>query len=290
MWTVVLLAAFLLAASATPIDNISGEKVEDTPSTNSEDGHAREHHGSDEGNTDTHGDQGPVPADTLTVSTNDHTDIDGEESPSPHDTLSAATDDETDGQTKEADTSPVSTVSTPSEVEESTQETNGSFTLPPDADPEDCRNASKPNHAFLLCSYSCQGDEMFTAPNRSVCFLNTSMETIGNRITQEYNHTQHDASVMGVCIDGQCISNSTDPPTAITESSSVPDASDKITGQTETSTSEQVSVSQSPQQKNSSAESVDNPENPAGPAEMEEVSSTTANSPIALPAALRAMN
>lgn len=311
MGMVVLLAACLLAASATPIDNVSGDYMQDTPHTTNENANDKQHddvsantsHVSGEDNRDTHEERGPVLDDTLPISTDDNTDVHRHEGALPNDTLPASTDDDTDYMTEKPATSSVSTVSTPStELEESTQATTkGSFTPPPDADPEDCRNASKPNHAFLLCTYSCQEDEMFTAPDHSVCFLDTDNGTRGNRITQEYNQTHHDASKIGVCYDGQCVSNSTYSPGATTESSPARNTSAKISGETELTTYEQVSVTttkmsdtsvsfqQPTQLKNSSTEDVGNPENPAatvGPAEPEDVPSTAASDSVALPAAL----
>lgn len=325
MGTIVLLATCLLVVSATPIENVR-DYIEIPPGTQSQ-------HGSD---TPTNGDSATgnglptqdtgghnsgeyVPQTDLSQGS-DNNDGDIINNNGGHNTVNndGHNTDNSDGHSMDSNdehhadnndgqspTSSVNTVSsTSAKFEVSTQETNGSFnTLPPDGDPEDCRNASKPNHAFLQCTYMCQGDEMLTAPNDAVCFLNPRNGTIGKQITQKYNHTHH-ASEIGVCFDGDCISNSTASPATTTESSPVPNTSANIGVETEISTKEQVSVtdttpsdvyvsfSQSTPQKISSEEKMDNPGKPVAPvgtAELEHVSSTPATGPIALPAALRAM-
>lgn len=332
MRSIVLLASCLLVASATPVD-LHHDYIEVSSGTDTE-------HGSD---TDVNGDspsatEVPIqdteahnsagldpqselsessPADSMdntdgnNMNNNDGRNADNSDGNRMDNNDGQNIDDNDEQNTGnnegQSPTSSVNTVSaTSTKFEESTQETNGTFiTPPPDDNPEDCRNASKPNHAFLQCTFLCEGDEMLTAPNHAVCFLNPDNGTIGKRITQMYNHTHHNASEMGVCFDGDCVSNSTGSPATTTESSPVPNTSANTPGETEISSSEPVSAtdttpsdvpvssSQSPAQKISSAEKVDNQENPAvtpvGPEELEEVSSTTVNGPIALPAALPAM-
>lgn len=294
------------------INNNGGHNTvnNDGHNTDNSDGHSMD--SNDEHHADNNDGQSPTSSVNTVSSTSakssdeDNADNNSDDRGSPSEGSSNSSEDQgvqNNGDMPKVSDSTVST--TPTEIEVSTQETNGSFnTLPPDGDPEDCRNASKPNHAFLQCTYMCQGDEMLTAPNDAVCFLIPRNGTIGKQITQKYNHTHHNASEIGVCFDGDCISNSTASPATTTESSPVPNTSANIGVETEISTKEQVSVtdttpsdvsvsfSQSTPQKISSEEKMDNPGKPVAPvgtAELEDVSSTPATDPIALPAALRAM-
>lgn len=100
-----------------------------------------------------------------------------------------------------------------------TPQSNDTVTVPADADPKDCKNATEKNHTYVLCTYSCQGDEMFSAPDDSPCYLYPENVVPGILIPKQYNRTEHNANETGVCFQGDCIPRSTAAPQTPTVSS-----------------------------------------------------------------------
>lgn len=222
MSTVVLLTVFLLAASANPIQESSDNSTDIS--------------GSGPHNLETP--QPSSPEEGSPTSTEDSTGNHSKED-RPVDYLTVPTDDVTAKNTGDELTSSVSAVSsTSAKPDTSTLQNDLLNSTPEDADPTDCRNASERNHAYLLCTYLCQGDEMFTAPNYSVCYLHPANVTTKIPMMEEYQHAENSGSGLGVCIDGQCVPKSTDTTTASTESSPAQSTSSEAGGKTESTINE----------------------------------------------------
>lgn len=232
MRTIVLLATFLLAASANPIEGHYGS-TEDTANTEdvSRTGHNSEWSMVDTAANDTEGEHGSVDNRPYSSSdageggsgdagtgdaAHDDTDTSSDSSVSTSPTRDGGDTGSGNGvnggaDTEDTQTSSVNSASaTPTTVEHSTQESTY-LTTPADGDPDDCKNANKPNHTFRLCSYMCDGDEMFNAPDNRSCYLNQTEATVasfGVRSTMESNAT-------GICKDGSCVQLSMERPTSI---------------------------------------------------------------------------
>lgn len=256
MGTFVLLAAFLLAVSATPIEHPSGPSFEDTAGTDAENspsslpvdvsGTGAQHNSHDthtdgaSGNGDQHEPSSPSSPDDASAS-EPASPQDAPQSSGEHETTEVDNND--DGQDNNGDAS-VSTVSdstegssvgeTTSTPVSSTSEgptspttqsgadvtnetgvsvpgsSNGTVTLPPDADPTDCRNGSQPNHIFTLCEFGCEGDEMEVAPPNATCYL--PLNNTDTLIAMA--RTAGDKRKTGRCVEGKCVEVTTDAWTA----------------------------------------------------------------------------
>lgn len=268
MGTFVLLAAFLLAASATPIENsFSSTSVEDTVEPDQESGPPS------------------LPEDASSAAS-DHEDQPAEDG------------DPAGGENNNEDTNntPTSTVSASTHPEEPEQATNSSNGPPADADPDDCRNASKPNHVYLLCSYSCEGDEMFMAVNNSRCYINPPNVTAKYPISVTYNSMEHHENNTGVCVEGECVGKPTEATTGPTESSPTQSSAANTDRETESTRHDQASVataqpSDVPQLEDTTTQNNTAPEKPVlnyvqndGKEATPQVPSGPAASPEALPA------
>lgn len=267
MGTVLLLAAFLLTVSANPIANSLEGSNEDGPDTHHEDGPPTDDDSELSHQQSTNNDQGEqeTSSDDLTHSTDDNEADDTEEQDTQdtsHDKSADYTEDNTASNAGDEHSSSVSNDSTtstkggnttnPTEVtatssvttvstsstgpDTSTQQSSDMVTTPADADPSDCRNATEKNHTFMLCSYSCQQDEMFVAPDNTTCYLHPPDMMTNFRLTEEYNHTEGNANETGVCYDGRCVRRPTEIPGAPTESS--PDTSTQQSNETYTTPSD----------------------------------------------------
>lgn len=206
MGTIVLLAGLLLAASANPITHSDNTSIEGASDTNHAD----------------------VPlTDASQFSDGDNTDDNNEEKPAlPGDTFQDSDVVNTANSTGDGITSSDnidSTISTKPDIpkqESNVSDTNEdafnitggldpntgkeNVTEPPDADPSDCKNASEPDHIFLLCTYVCGGDEMLTARNYKRCYLNqTHRATID--LPHSGVHINVEAAETGICLNGECV-------------------------------------------------------------------------------------
>lgn len=242
MGTIAILVAFLLAASANPIDDTSHYSSGESWNANVHDGsHSSPDAGPLDvaevsGGSDT-ADPNEAPSNDLPASGgHDTNDNNGEPSP-PNDMLTIPPEDgtATDGEdTAPSSVTTVSTISTEPHI--TTQASNVSYTgeddsiktgeldpsiekenvtEPPDGDPSDCKNASVNGHINLLCTYMCGGDQVLVAENYTRCYLNQTQEsTFGMNDTE----VQIKAKYMktGVCIGGECVSP-TEAPTNSSE-------------------------------------------------------------------------
>lgn len=236
MGTVLILTAFLLAASANPIEQtFDGNSIE-APAGTDEDVSGSVHHPindsalptTNEHYTQNHGEDKDINGVSNGGSGEDQTSNSDAEnaSPSPVSSVPTSTtmlntadddedtntetgptgepgEDQTDNNdTDNASSSSLSSVPTSTtKLQDSKQETNDTVTPPPDADPVDCRNATELHHSFMLCTYSCQGDQMFTAPDKSPCYLNETeirLQLFGVRSRMATTST-------GVCMNGNCV-------------------------------------------------------------------------------------
>lgn len=226
MGTIVLLAAFLLSASATPLENSLHDYIEDAPVINTGEGSDTHVDGDSttttdirtEDNSENHSQESDP---TIDLSQNSHEhNPDNNDEHAPTSSVSTGSTTATkpspaDNSTNNTDviTSSVATGSTVSTIlEDSTPESNTSLTTPADADPVDCRNATEPDHIYLQCSYGCGGDEMLVALNNSKCFLNQTQTTL------EFPGVRSRTGIteIGICIDGECVQS---PPETSTSTS-----------------------------------------------------------------------
>lgn len=266
MGTIVLLAAFLLAASATPVANSPGTLSENISDTDKQESSS---------------------SSTVTVSSTTH---------------EASTGDSSKPAEQEGSTSATAVSTNSAEPDTPPQQSKEPVTTPGDADREDCRNGSKKNHIFLECSFLCQGDEMMMAPNHSVCYLSTANVTSEIRNLEGDSHTEHDAEHTGVCIDGQCVENSTLTTSTPADITPDQDASTVTGGQNEDTEEQDQAISTERNDDSDSAtehsppqeahpENFPGPQDPStyvGPDQTEN-SSIGTNEPIAMPVALHAM-
>lgn len=280
MWTVVLLASAVLAASATPIETFLDSSFEESQDPHEEDAHASDVHadstlvnqngggndveqpqdtinstvheegshgeehesnessgGSGGGNTNNHDGNDSnslnhsVSATSSEATTEDNTPNKSEEPSPTNDGLPVSPEDNTVN--NGGDTPPTPSVSTSSvtstKPETPTQQSNESVSTPGDADPTDCKNATQKNHTYVMCTFSCQGDELFTAPDNSSCYLYPPNVTNDIIIAEEYNHAEHKVMGIGVCFRGDCVRNLSTVPEATTESSPADDSTQQRT-------------------------------------------------------------
>lgn len=249
MRTFVLLAALLLATSATPIENsFPGTSVEHTVETDQERGPPSLPGDASSSASDVSNQDEMVQDDN----TGDEV-YNGDITVTSVSTVSASTEpedqpvedgDHAGGENNNADTNntSASTVSPSTQPEEPEQATNSSIGPPADADPDDCRNASKPNHVYLLCSYSCEGDEMFMAVNNSRCYLNPPNLTAKYPISVMYNSKEHHDNNTGVCVEGECVGKPTEDTSGPTESSPTQSSAVNTDRETENTGHDQASV------------------------------------------------
>lgn len=202
MGTIVVIVAFLLAASANPIDDASlhtnGESsntnghdgshssFEELPKDDSEVSHADDTAPPDEEN----GFSGGEPQ----VSSGDESENQDEETASPNDTPSVSTGSDASNNSGNTVSTSVSTA-TPISTEDT-----ANVTQPPDADPYDCQNRNPLKHIYDACTFLCGGDMMGTARDYSRCLLNYT----GN-FTEESEPTGLNENATGVCFQGTCI-------------------------------------------------------------------------------------
>lgn len=295
MRTFVLLAGFFLAASATPLEKFSVDFSEDQPHQEEEVPEVGQPSFSGASSL---ADTEPSPANE----TGDYT----SETHHPIDEIQVSSEDSASNDTGDGPSPSVSPGSTPSaKPEEPQQETNNSLAPPLDADPEDCKNASKPNHIYLQCSYSCEGDEMFMAFEKSRCYLNPPNVTGRYPISILYNATVHHAKDIGVCMDGTCVQGTNEAPEDSTVSSTSKNTTAETSETTETMKDDQGSAptekpgdASVPSPEHSATdytptENNSKPENPVrnvGQDENKEASSPLPNGPVALPEGLPAMS
>lgn len=208
MGTIVVIIAFLLAASASPIDQSSHDSSVESSGTNVHDELHSSPDGvsSDVGNGS--GEDGTVPHDVehgsssgdSTVSDGDYSQNQDEQSSSPSDTPSVSTNSDASNNSGQAVSSSVSTatpMSTEPPTDVVTDTTN--VTQPPDADPYDCQNRNPQTHTYDACTFSCGGDMMAQAPDYSRCLLNYT----GN-FTENSEPAGLPENATGVCVDGMC--------------------------------------------------------------------------------------
>lgn len=215
MGTFVCFAAFLLAASATPIENFFNPSFQDFADDH-EQGSGPESHplpdavsssfteensdSDSDGNPDNDGNPGPSLSsseDTSVTSTDQLpsvTPADGTSGNDVTDMPSSPSDDE--------DASPNATEPTP-ETPPSTE----NVTPPPDDDPNDCKFTDGERHVYLQCEFGCSGDQMERAPENATCYLNKTETTL---LSHEVENGTGKI-VTGVCLDGNCVPLSTGP-------------------------------------------------------------------------------
>lgn len=259
MGTFVLLAAFLLVASATPIEHSSGTSDGDILDTNSEDGQSSlpgdgsvsdAERGSQPGDPSPEDGSQSGPSSQEGGSHSGHpSSEDGSQARQPsHEDDSPSGPPSHEGgpassgegsSVGETTSTPVSTASEESTsptttqfVTDLTNETavnitnekfpaspNETVTLPPDSDPPDCRNGSQLGHIFLQCEFECQGDQMEVAPPNATCYLYPPTAKTELRYNEMDNYTEVNSNETGVCLEGKCVPRPTDVPGFTTQSS-----------------------------------------------------------------------
>lgn len=247
MGILVLLTAFLLAASANPIGNsredsvgtASHNEAEDVRSTNDE----SQLSSGDDTTSDTN--EAPTSIDEVSNST-EHTgdgsnensqngDVDnedtrnedvhsgdvGDENSDNGDTTNSNSNNE-DVNNEDANngnspngavhTSVVSTASTtPTTSPTGEDSETKNITLPADADPLDCRARNPKTHIYLACQFSCEGDMMELAQDNATCLFNYTENP-----ADENNSTRPNWNETGVCQKGDCVRT----PSEVTEATS----------------------------------------------------------------------
>lgn len=219
----VYLAAFLLVASATPIENLSGDSPDepfgnhdevsrtDAPSFSDGDGASTGSQDFDGDDTSTQN-KGPASSSEISsVSTEDNTaNNTGEEdvTASASTVSTASTENNTTDQSEFGTPSTLvttdSTTSTIRTTNEDADSTN--ITEPADGDPVDCKTRHPETHVYLLCQFECGGDMMELAPDNSTCLLNYTAETGNISVPQGYNYTNSSTIYHeGVCENGVCV-------------------------------------------------------------------------------------
>lgn len=268
MGTIVLLGAFLLAASANPIGEISQTPSEDASGSGSQDlsvpdavsETAHTHHSSEVPDDDAPGSgdnnelsSPPLPEDVSATGTeeqspelpnDDGSSIDDNTTPpsppSPENVPAPGTevsngDVMVNGTSDEPNTLN-STISTNSsgpdyELPSSTVDSKP----PPDEDPNDCNITDGDNHVYLACQYLCSGDEMTMARENAPCYLNQTETKLAPLEVRSRTTTTE----KGVCKNGYCVPMSTEPPmsTSTSEASTNPSTSETLaSSSSETST------------------------------------------------------
>lgn len=216
MWAIVLLTAFLVSASATPIENYqdyivytlsTGNNIHGSPHTHIDDDSTTTSEVPTENNqgdpTENSGSSTDVSHDSHEHNSNDDVGHQPDSSVSsvsptsakPHNTEQDSNASKTNGD------APTMT----SEIDPITN--NQTVTEPPDGDPSDCKNASAQGHINLQCTFMCSGDEMIVAMNYTPCYMNQTQGTFGLSGTEVHSRTGE--TNIGVCIDGDCVPNST---------------------------------------------------------------------------------
>lgn len=256
MMTIVILAAFLMAASATPVEDNSSIITEDPstrPSVHPPDIPLEQNATDDtikppSNNTGGH-DAGPPPVDTP------------EERPT-SDTVQPWTD-----------------LPSPPPTED--------MTPPPDGDPFDCNVTHPREHIYLNCSFVCGGDEAVEVTNGAPCSLNHTEIP-----TEDYNSTASNETVTGVCLDGQCVPKPTTVAEPTTESSTATTTtttnvsetnpqsttSEPTTTTAERTSPESPSSSKNPIEESTSPESTTSSKNSAGETVSPESHTSSKNS------------
>lgn len=207
MGTIVVIVAFLLAASANPIDDVSHHSSGQSSDNNGHDespssahevaSHAAEVTGEDIGQHDE--EQDPSSSDPS-VSSGDDSQQDEETAPL-YDTpdVSSGNDSSNNaGDTVSSPRSPVTEISTQQSIDVDTDTRD--VTQPPDGDPFDCKAPKPETHIYDICTFLCSGDMMQTAPDNSICLLNYT----GN-FTEKNEPTGLKENATGVCVGGTCI-------------------------------------------------------------------------------------
>lgn len=209
MGSIVVIVAFLLAASASPIDQsphdssgeFSGTNVQDDQHSSTDQIHSDVDKVSGEGGMTRHDEENETSGGDSPVSSGDDSQTQDEETVSPSDTPSVSTgSDESNnfGMAVSTSLSTATTISTEGPIDLVTDTTN--VTQPPDADPFDCQNRNPRTHTYDMCTFGCGGDMVETAPDFSRCLLNYT----GN-FTETREPTGLKENATGVCLDGTCI-------------------------------------------------------------------------------------
>lgn len=209
MGTIVVIVAFLLAATANPIDDASHHSSGEYLNTIGHDGSHSSPEELPKDDAQVSGEDTTVPHDVehgssstdSPVSNGDDSHNQDEESVSPSDTPSVSTSSDASNNSGQAVSSSVSTatpVSTERPIAVDTDPTN--VTEPPDADPYDCKNRNPRKHIYEACTFTCGGDMVATALDHSKCLLNYT----GN-FTETNEPTGLKENATGVCVDGACI-------------------------------------------------------------------------------------
>lgn len=107
-------------------------------------------------------------------------------------------------------------------------------------DDSDCNFTDGTNHTYQKCQFLCETDEMEVAPPNASCYLNqtkTTFSSLGVR-------NRMDATETGICQDGECIRRPPETSTSIptTETSSSFSAAETSTSPSETQTSTSAST------------------------------------------------
>lgn len=220
MGTLVLIAAFLLAASATPVEILSGDSSDD---------HQDQHW---ESSVPEHtsvydavsaGTQGHSP-DTHSGGTSENDENDNSLSPSSSEDAAgrsteehpsgAVTDHSSDNDTNDGPSSPLPTQDdfpTSNEPQSELPPSTADSKPPADDDPRDCNITDGEDHVYSSCQFLCSGDEMEVARENATCYLNQTEATaapFGVRTRMESNET-------GICRDGYCVPQPRAYPTSI---------------------------------------------------------------------------
>lgn len=211
MGTIVVIVAFLLAASANPIDDVSHHSSGESSDNNGPDeslssahevpSHADEVTGEDMGQHDENQD---ASSSDPSVSSGNDSQQDEETAP-PSDTPDVSSGNDSSNNAGDVVSSPeipVTQLSTEQTIDVDTDRRN--VTEPPDGDPYDCKAPKPEAHVYEACSFLCSGDMMETAPENSTCLLNYT----GN-FTEQNEPTGLQENVTGVCVQGSCIKKPT---------------------------------------------------------------------------------
>lgn len=209
MGTIVVLFAFLLAASANPIEKSSHISSAENSDTNVQDG---SHLPNEAGLTDaaevSDGDdtvrqneeQAPTSVESA-VNGGDDSHKNEEEPFSHSDTPPVSTGNGATNNAGDVVSLPISSdTSIPTERPTDGDSETTIVTLPPDADPVDCRARNPKTHVYLECEYSCEGDIMEVARDNSTCLVNYT-----GPLTEDIGSTEQNENITGVCMEGRCV-------------------------------------------------------------------------------------
>lgn len=206
MGTIVLLAAFVLSVSATPLGSSFRDYIVERSGADNDWMHYSNADGDSTAATE-------LPTQDNESNNDEESEHHTHSSQEPSDDVNANTDDQPPTSLVPATSTEAQTSNQPSTVPETTEEVyttqvdlrtilpNENVTQPPDADPSDCQNATATNHTFLLCTYICGEDEVLVAANLSKCYLNQTKTTPG--LLGVRNRAE--ATETGICVDGECI-------------------------------------------------------------------------------------